>query len=113
MPKQRDPARSAQPLNRNDRHQNERISLPAIGQKPLDLFVVNPIDGKPTLEGNPAILFPNMKSGDAAKPDSNTGVLGAADPTVTSFSMVIDLAPGTYNYLCDIHVGMVGTIVVQ
>jgi plastocyanin len=34
-------------------------------QKPLDLVVVNDIDGKQLPEFNPAILFPNAKSGDA------------------------------------------------
>src|SRR5262245_17346449 len=42
-------------------------------QKPMDLVAVNSIDGKPTPELNPVIMFPNVKNGDAAKPGTNTG----------------------------------------
>jgi plastocyanin len=81
-------------------------------QKPLDLVVVNDIDGKQLPEFNPAILFPNAKSGDAYKPGANSGVQALVNPTGPAFSVVMDIAPGTYTYVCDIHPGMVGTIVV-
>jgi len=85
-----------------------------LADKPIDpsqLAVIANIDGQqlPTL--NPAIAFPNSQSGDAAKPGMSSGVLGAPGGP-TEYTSVIDLAPGTYTYWCDIHTGMGGQIVV-
>jgi len=55
--------------------------------------------------------FPSLKSGDAYKADGGSGILPAG-PGADTFSVVMDVEPGTYNYLCDLHPGMVGTIVV-
>lgn len=81
--------------------------------KPLDQVAVNDIDGKKLPELNPVIIAPNLKSGGDAKPGANTGVLFAYNPTAPTFSMVMNLAPGTYTYICDVHPGMVGTIIVE
>src|SRR5258706_1342521 len=79
--------------------------------KPLDLVVVSDIDGKQIPEVNPAILTPSGQSGDPLKEGFQTGLIG--DPGApTAFSLTMDVAPGTYAYLCDLHAGMVGTIVV-
>jgi len=79
--------------------------------KPADLIVVNEIDGQQIPEVNPVIITPTGESGDKFKEGFNTGLLG--DPGMSAtFSVVMDAAPGTYTYLCDLHAGMVGTIIV-
>ncbi len=79
--------------------------------QPVDQIVPMTIDGKDALVLNPVIIIPNAQTGDSAKPGMNTGLLG--DPSgPTDFTAVIDLAPGTYTYLCDIHHGMIGQLVV-
>ncbi len=79
--------------------------------KPLDFVVTLDIDGQKVPGMNSAIAFPNAQSGDAVKPGLNTGVLGNPGGPI-EFTAVMDLAPGTYTYLCDIHAGMVGQITV-
>jgi plastocyanin len=81
-------------------------------QKTLDAVVVNNIDGKPQPEFNPQIFNPNARSGDTFKPGINSGVQMAVNPDNPAFSLVMDTAPGTYSYLCDVHPGMVGTLIV-
>jgi len=79
--------------------------------QPVDQIVPTTIDGKQALILNPVIVVPNAQTGDSAKAGLNTGLLG--DPSgPTEFTAVVDLAPGTYTYLCDIHHGMIGNIVV-
>jgi plastocyanin len=79
--------------------------------KPVDLSIMSDIDGKQLPEINPVILTPSGQSGDTFKEGFNTGLIG--DPGApTSFAIVMDTAPGTYTYLCDLHAGMVGTIIV-
>src|SRR5258708_15820251 len=77
---------------------------------PVDQIVAMTIDGKDALVLNPVIIIPNAQTGDSAKPGMNTGLLG--DPSgPTDFTGVIDLAPGTYTYLCDIHHAMIGQLI--
>ena len=80
-------------------------------QKNLDILADNDIDGKKLPELNPQILFPNAKGGDVFKAGINTGI-PLAGPNVEPFSLVMDVEPGTYSYVCDVHPGMVGSIVV-
>ena len=81
-------------------------------QKPLQLVVVSDIDGKKLPEFNPAILFPTAKSGDSFKAGVNSGIAVLVSPGGPAFSLVMDADTGTYNYICDVHPGMVGTIAV-
>ncbi len=88
-------------------------------QKPADLVVVSQIDGKPVPEFNPAIAFPSMKPGDVYKADASSGVPlpepgQSPEAALAAFtvSVVMDVEPGTYGYVCDLHPGMVGSIVV-
>jgi plastocyanin len=79
--------------------------------KPVDQIIPTKIDGKDAFVLNPVIIVPNVQNGDSVKAGTNTGLLG--DPSgPTEFTGVIDLAPGTYTYLCDIHHGMIGQIIV-
>jgi plastocyanin len=76
-----------------------------------DLLVPQDIDGKQVPIINPFITSPNAKDGDSLKDNLESGLLG--DPSgPTTFTLVIDSAPGTYTYICDLHTGMIGTIVV-
>lgn len=77
--------------------------------KPVPLLVTSQIDGKSMLELNPIVAFPNVKSGDTFKPGAASGTPQQASGPVT-FSLVMDVASGTYRYLCDYHPGMVGLI---
>jgi len=80
--------------------------------QPVDQIVPFEIDGKQAMVLNPAIVVPNAQTGDSLKAGLNTGLLG--DPSgPTDFTAVVDLAPGTYTYLCDIHHGMIGSIIVE
>ena len=78
---------------------------------PSELVVAPEFDGKPLPQINPAILFPNAQSGSTfTGGDANSGI--ALDPTdpMASFSLVMDVEPGQYDYFCDIHPGMAGII---
>jgi plastocyanin len=82
-------------------------------QGPADLIIAPEVDGKPLPQINPAVAFPNVQSGSAYQGgDANSGLpLDPANAQVT-FSLMMDLEPGSYGYFCDIHHGMVGTITV-
>ena len=78
-----------------------------------DLIVAPEVNGQPQPQLNPAVAFPSIEDGGVfTGGDANSGV--ALDPTnpVVTFSMVMDVAPGSYSYFCDIHPGMVGAITV-
>ncbi|RMF78385.1 MAG: LysM peptidoglycan-binding domain-containing protein [Chloroflexi bacterium] len=57
---------------------------------------------------NPAVALPSIQSGSVYTGGGANSGLPADGPPI--FSLVIDLAPGTYNYVCDVHPGMNGTI---
>lgn len=79
--------------------------------KPTDLVIAPEVDGKPLPQINPVVAFPSFKSGD--KYSGGAVGSGLPDPSQPPFfSVVIDLEPGTYSYLCDVHPGMVGVIAV-
>ncbi len=66
---------------------------------------------------NPAVGLPNIDngavySGGMANSGLPAGVPGGAPDAGGTFSLIIDLEPGTYTYLCDVHPGMVGQITV-
>ncbi|HLA44878.1 MAG TPA: plastocyanin/azurin family copper-binding protein, partial [Aggregatilineales bacterium] len=66
---------------------------------------------------NPAIAFPTIENGVAfqggeANAGLPAGVPGGASDAGGVFSLVMDVEPGTYNYLCDVHPGMLGFITV-
>lgn len=70
--------------------------------------------GPPRLQLNPAVLAPAGDAGDwSGAGYLNSGFLqpGPGQPTPT-FSVTFEAA-GTYDYLCLLHEGMVGTIVVE
>src|SRR5215213_10353222 len=74
--------------------------------KPADYTVNSQVDGKAVTELNPVITFPNAKTGDLFKPGLSTGILR----TSAEFSVLMDIPPGTYTYVCDIHPGMIAII---
>ena len=77
---------------------------------PLKLTITSKIDGKDVVELNPEILTPTIKSGDKQQAGANSGLLTRPTEGPPSFSLVMDLAPGSYTYICDIHPGMIGFI---
>ncbi len=80
--------------------------------KPVPVVITSTIDGKTVQEANPTFVFANVKSGDPFKPGASSGLPFLGPNPTDSFSLVMNADPGTYNYLCDFHPGMVGTIVV-
>lgn len=78
-----------------------------------DLVIAPEVDGQPLPQFNPAILFPTIDNGAAYQGgDANSGI--SLDPTtpMLTFSLVMDVTPGSYGFFCDIHPGMVGLITV-
>lgn len=79
---------------------------------PAELIIAPEVDGQPLPQFNPAIAFPSIENGAVYQ----GGVVGSGVPLgpegPLTFSLVIDLEPGTYAYVCDIHPGMVGSITV-
>jgi plastocyanin len=64
---------------------------------------------------NPLVAFPTLENGAAyqggpANSGLPAGVPGGPTDANGMFSLVIDLEPGSYNYLCDVHPGMAGVI---
>lgn len=78
-----------------------------------ELMIAPEVNGQPLPQVNPAILFPSVESGATYQGgEANSGMsLDPANPMVT-FSLVMDVDPGTYSYLCDVHPGMVGVVTV-
>jgi plastocyanin len=79
---------------------------------PAELIIAPDVDGQPLPQVNPVIAFPTIENGAVYQ----GGVVGSGvplDPAAPlTFSLVIDLEPGTYAYVCDIHPGMLGSITV-
>ena len=78
-----------------------------------DLVVAPEVDGKPLPQVNPAVAFPSIDNGGVyLGGDANSGI--SLDPTnpMLTFSLVMDVAPGSYGFFCDLHPGMVGLITV-
>lgn len=80
---------------------------------PAELIIAPDVNGQPLPQVNPVVAFPNVENGGVFRGgDANSGIpLDPANPTVT-FSLVMDVEPGAYTYVCDIHPGMAGTITV-
>jgi len=79
---------------------------------PAELITVTDVNGQPTPQINPVVAFPTIQNGaDYQGGDANSGIPVGENAFLT-FSLVIDLPPGTYSYVCDIHPGMIGTIIV-
>lgn len=78
-----------------------------------ELVIAPEVDGQPLLQFNPAIAFPTIENGGVfTGGEANSGVgLDPANPMLT-FSLVMDVEPGVYGYMCDIHPGMIGNITV-
>lgn len=71
------------------------------------LFIGSEVNGKKMPIFNPAAAFPTTESGAVyTGGDVNSGTMGlvSMDDGLKSFSLVIDLEPGTYTYFCDVHV---------
>ncbi len=78
---------------------------------PIPFVVAPEVDGKPLPQVNPAVAFRTLPNGSTyTGGDANSGLPMSPEDAV--YSLVIDLAPGTYSFLCDIHPGMVGTLTV-
>ncbi|MAS37258.1 MAG: hypothetical protein CL610_24875 [Anaerolineaceae bacterium] len=77
--------------------------------EPLPLVIVPEGEGEPIPQINPAIAFPSIESGATYQGgEANSGLpLPGVSPI---FSLVMDLEPGTYSFLCDVHPGMAGVI---
>jgi len=77
--------------------------------QPTDYVIFQEVNGENIPVANPAVALPTIENGATySGGDANSGL-----PDVTQsiqFSVVIDLEPGIYAYLCDVHPGMVGTI---
>ena len=76
------------------------------------LVIAPVVNGKPTPQLNPDVAFPHIPdkgiyTGGVAS--SGLSMLPNASPT---FTLTFDVAPGTYTYFCDVHMGMTGEIVV-
>lgn len=70
----------------------------------VEVSQINPDVAFPTIEGGAAYTGGPINSGlPASMPGGPTDTYG-------TYSLVIDLEPGSYNYLCDVHPGMVGVI---
>lgn len=80
---------------------------------PAELIIAPEVNGQPLPQVNPVVAFPNVENGNVFQGgDANSGIgLDPTNPTV-AFSLVMDVEPGAYTYVCDIHPGMVGTITV-
>jgi plastocyanin len=78
-----------------------------------ELIIAPEVDGQPLPQLNPAVAIPSIDNGGIFQGgDANSGLpLDPANASAT-FSLVMDVEPGTYAYFCDIHPGMVGTITV-
>jgi plastocyanin len=71
------------------------------------------IEGVSRVIANPAVIFPSVESGAIYQGgDVNSGIGFFSDPPTLTFSLVMDVEPGTYSYFCDLHPGMAGTITV-
>jgi len=80
--------------------------------EPVDLIIVPEVDGQPQPQINPAVAFPTIQSGATySGGEANSGLPGPDVPPV--LTLTIDMEPGTYSYLCDVHPGMLGVIVVE
>lgn len=75
-----------------------------------DLVIAPEVNGAPLPQVNPAVAFPTIEDGGVFQGgDANSGL--PLDPVEgVSFTLVMDVEPGTYAYFCDVHPGMVGTI---
>lgn len=81
-----------------------------VGEAPSEFVVVSEVDGQPVPQINPAVGLPSIESGaDYTGGDVSSG-LPQGDVLTGTFSLVIDLEPGTYAYFCDVHPGMTGVI---
>jgi plastocyanin len=81
----------------------------------LPLALIPGVDVVDIPQINPAIAFPTIESGASftggeANAGLPAGAPGGAADAGGVFSLVIDAEPGTYNYLCDVHPGMLGSI---
>lgn len=88
------------------------------GDDGLVPFVLIPgVDEVDVPQINPAAAFPTLENGasyegGAANSGLPAGVPGGPTDAFGVFSLVINAAPGSYNYLCDVHPGMAGIITV-
>ncbi len=86
--------------------------------RPLDLVITPQVDGKPLPQFNPQIAFPfGPRSGSVYQGgEAGSGVplpMPGAPPLSPAFSLLIDAKPGTsIAFLCDIHPGMAGSLIV-
>jgi plastocyanin len=67
------------------------------------------VNGQPSPVISPAVAFRTLDSGSSySGGGANSGLPLAPGDAV--WSLVIDLEPGTYTFMCDIHPGMVGVL---
>jgi plastocyanin len=78
----------------------------------IDLVIAPEVDGQPLPQVNPGVAFPTIENGATySGGDANSG-LPVPPNEFTTFSLVMDMEPGAYSYLCDVHPGMNGIITV-
>jgi plastocyanin len=73
----------------------------------IPLFIGSEVNGQQMPIFNPAAAFPTIESGAVyTGGDVNSGMMGlvSMDQGLKSFSLIVDLEPGTYTYFCDVHV---------
>jgi plastocyanin len=79
--------------------------------EPLEFIIAPEVDGQPLPQINPEIALPTIQSGATySGGEANSGLPGPDVPP--EFTLTLDLEPGTYSYLCDVHPGMLGVITV-
>lgn len=82
-----------------------------IASEPVPLIIGGEVNGQPMPLLNTAVAYNSVESGSTY----TGGDLSSGLPPFTgspTFSLVMDLEPGTYSYLCDVHPGMVGVLTV-
>jgi plastocyanin len=77
------------------------------------LVIEAEVEGQTRVIANPAAFFATVESGAVYQGgDVNSGMGFLANPPLTSFSLVMDVEPGSYSYFCNLHPGMAGVITV-
>lgn len=79
---------------------------------PTDLVIVEEVNGEPVPQINPRVAFPTIENGSTYQ-GGEAGIGLPIDPAAGPlFSLVMDVEPGAYSYVCDVHPGMLGSITV-
>jgi plastocyanin len=80
-----------------------------LGDAAAEMFLMSEVDGQQTLVLNPVVAFPTIEDG-AMYQGGDAATSPPLEAPVLTFSLVMDVEPGRYQYFCDIHPGMTGVI---